>query len=249
MTTFRLSVCPHDTAKNITGWFLIDTYLQRNLDCAIRFEPKDNFIEERNSVLNGGYQIAYANPYSAAIYAKRLGFIPVAKPSGVFDETILVCSANTQIPSTRPVRIASATDKLIVHSLGLSLLDAQNISLSDCEFVYVGTHAKAAHAVIEGTADLGFVYNETWKGMADSSSQALAIVSQTSSKLAYHCFCIAPEWGEKLEKLQALLVNMIQDPQGKHILEDIHLPAGFETMGPDDLLPFIELVARTGDLD
>ena len=249
MTSFRLSVCPHDTARNITGWFLFDTYLQRKLDCAIRFEPKDNFIEERNSVLNGGYQIAYANPFSAAIYAKRLGFLPVAKPGGVFDETMLVSKGNAQIPSSRPLRIASATDKLIIHSLGLSLLGALNISPSDCEFVYVGTHAKAAHALIEGTADLGFVYNETWKGMADSSSQALTVVSQTSSQQAYHCFCVAPEWKEKLEQLQALLVNMLQDPQGKGILDDIHLPAGFEPMAPDDLLPFIELVARTGDLD
>ena len=248
MTSFRLSVCPHDTARNISGWFLFDTYLQRNLDCAIRFEPKDNFIEERNSVLNGGYQIVFANPFSAAIYGKRLGFIPVARPAGVFDETVLVGKVDTQIPSTRPLRIASATDKLIVHSLGLSLLEARNISPSECEFVYVGTHAKAAHAVIEGTADLGFVYNETWKLMADSSSQALAVVSQTSSQQAYHCFCIAPEWRDRLEQLQALLVNMLQDPQGKRILDDIHLPAGFEPMAQDDLLPFIELVTRTGDL-
>lgn len=248
MEKFRLSVCPHDTAKNITGWFILNTYLQRNLDCAIHFEPNVNFIEERNSVLDGSYHIVYANPFSAAVFIKKLGFVPVAKPVGVFDETFLVGSLNKGVPDHRPIRIASATDKLIVHTLGLSLLGPQNISLSDCEFRFVGTHLKAAQAVIQGSADLGFVYNETWNGLAESTRQALTLVSQTSSKQAYHCFCIAPECNGKSEQLQALLCNMQNDPQGKRILDELHFSMGFESVGQNDLNPLMEQLEKTGVL-
>jgi len=249
VTIFRLSVCPHDTARNITGWFLLNTYLQRNLNCAIRFEPNENFIEERNSVLSGSFHIVYANPFSAAIFRNKLGFIPIAKPIGVFDETVLVSNLNNGIPNQQPVKIASATDKLIVHTLGVSLLKARNISLSDCEFQFVGTHLKAAQAVIEGKADLGFVYSETWSGLTDSTRQALAIVSQTSSKQAYHCFCIAPEWNDKFEQFQAVLCNMKNDGQGKRILDDIHFSNGFEPMGQNDLSPLVDQLEKTGALD
>ena len=235
MTIFRLSVCPHDTARNITGWFLLNTYLQRNLKCDIRFEPKENFIEERNSVLSGGFHIVYANPFSAAIFRNKLGFIPIAKPIGVFDETVLVSNLNNGIPNQQPVKIASATDKLIVHTLGVSLLKARNISVSDCEFQFVGTHLKAAQAVIEGKADLGFVYSETWSGLTDSTRQALAIVSQTESKQAFHSFCIAPEWGDKLERVQGILCNMQNNYKSKRILDDLHFSAGFEPLGSNDL--------------
>ena len=52
---YRLSVCPHDTAKNLAGWFLLNTYLQRRLGITMRFEPSENFNAEREQVLAGGY--------------------------------------------------------------------------------------------------------------------------------------------------------------------------------------------------
>ena len=48
---FQLSVCPHDTAKNLLGWFTLNTYLQRKLGIGIHFEPQDNFLVERQRVL------------------------------------------------------------------------------------------------------------------------------------------------------------------------------------------------------
>ena len=34
---FKLSVCPHDTAKNLLGWFTLNTYLQRKLGTEFHF--------------------------------------------------------------------------------------------------------------------------------------------------------------------------------------------------------------------
>ncbi len=239
---YRLSVCPHDTAKNSTGWFFLNTYLQRRLGCGIHFEPKDNFIKERDDVLEGGYHVVYANPFSAGVFGNRLGFLPVARPIGVFDETVLVRAADKPMPSHRPVRIASATDKLIIHGLGLSLLPAQGIALEDCVFEYVGTHVKAAQAVMQGKADLGFVYNETWNGLGQSTKQSLAVVSQTESRQAYHCFCVSPEWSEKRDELQAILCAMKDEPKGQQILDDLQFPAGFEATSASDLDAVLALI-------
>ena len=44
VSQYKLSVCPHDTAKNLLGWFTLNTYLQRKLGTGIHFEPQDNFL-------------------------------------------------------------------------------------------------------------------------------------------------------------------------------------------------------------
>lgn len=248
MAANRLSVCPHDTAKNVTGWFILNTYLQRHLECAIHFEPKDNFIEERASILAGGYQIVYANPFSAAQFRKSLGFIPVARPIDVFDETVLVSGLNKGIPTHRPIRVASATDKLIVHPLGLSLLEKQNIALSDCEFGFAGTHLKVAQFIMDDKADLGFIYNETWNGLSETRRQSMTIIDQSVSKQAFHCFCVSPEWLDKVAPLQAVLCNMQNDPQGKRILQDINSP-GFQAMAANDLDALVESLDKLKILD
>jgi phosphonate transport system substrate-binding protein len=242
MSQYRLSVCPHDTAKNSVGWFFLNTYLQRKLGCGIHFEPKDNFIQERDDVLKGGYHIVYANPYSAATYIKSLGFLPVARPVGVFDETILVRAAGKELAATRPLRIASATDKLIIHGLGLQMLEKQSIPIADCVFDFVGTHVKAAHAVIQGKADLAFVYNETWQGLATGSREALMVVDETNSATAYHCFCVSGDWADRADEVRSVLCSMRLEPKGQQILDDLQFSKGFEAITSSDIQKTLELM-------
>jgi len=222
---YQLSVCPHDTAKFMVEWFHFNTYLQRRLECRIHFEPQENFNVERELVLGGDFHITYANPFSACAYIRERGFIPVAKPVGIYDETILVARPGVGVPGHRPLKVASASDKLIIHALGLSLLDQLAIPKEECEFALVGNHMKAAQAVIRGEADLGFVFNETWHGMAGSTRSELERVAETEDRIAFHCFLIAPEWAERREDVQQLLLGMADDPKGSAILQSLHFTA------------------------
>jgi phosphonate transport system substrate-binding protein len=239
---FQLSVCPHDTAKHMVEWFQLNTYLQRHLGFGIHFEPQDNFNQERETVLAGGYHIVYANPFSACAFIQELGFIPIARPSGVYDETILIRKAGAEFGHDGPIRVASASDRLIIHTLGLSLLDKLKISRSDCRFSLVGNHMKAAHAVIKGEADLGFVFNETWDSMAESTRKELEVVDETRDQIAFHCFCIAPEWADRRREVQDVLCDMWDDPKGKPIVEALHFH-GFECLTEDALETLQTLLA------
>jgi len=241
--SYRFSVCPHDTAKNLYAWFLLNTYLQRKLDCAIHFEPCGSFIEERGNVLGGDYQLVYTNPFSALLFNDELNFTPIAKPIGIFDETVLVARQGTELPAGQ-IRIAAATDLLIVYDLGLALLEQQNILRERCQFTFVGTHLKTVQEVVLGRQDLGFVFNETWQGLTESTRQQLRVVAESSSHQSYHCFCVAPEWLEKREKLQQILCDMQKDPHGKPILDDLHL-TGFEALPVNALDSLRALVRKT----
>jgi phosphonate transport system substrate-binding protein len=243
---FLFSVCPHDTAKNVAGWFFFNTYMQRNLGVDIHFEPRDNFLEERELVLEGGYQFVYANPFSAALFHDSLGFLPVAKPVGLYDQTVLVGKESQDNIQKRPLRIASATDKLIVHTQGLSQLEKLGVPLNECDFQFTGTHLKSLQSLIQDNADLAFVFAETWNGLSKSTTHGLSKVAETSSLEVFHCFCINPEWTDKQKRVQELLCTMHNNQQGKRILEELNFSKGLEPLDPTSLDGMVELLRKNG---
>jgi phosphonate transport system substrate-binding protein len=230
---YQLSVCPHDTAKHMVEWFYFNTYLQRKLDCGIHFEPQDNFNAEREAVLKGRYNIVYANPFSACAFIQELGYMPVAKGVGLYDETLVVTRAGEEIPSDRPLKVASASDKLIVHTLGISVLEQLGIHREECEFKFMGNHMKAAHAVLKREADVGFIFNETWHGMVDNTRNEFKVAAESTDGIAFHCFLIAPEWAHRRDDIQQLLVHINEDPKGKDILDSLDFTQGLELLSED----------------
>lgn len=238
---FQFSVCPHDTAKNLLGWFTINTYLQRKLATGIHFEPQDNFLFERQRVLEQGCQIVYANPYSAGCFARDKGYIPVARPVGIKDETLLVGRSGAAVPE-RP-SVASATDKLIIHRLGLDLLPTIGIDMATVSFKFVGNHLNVAAAVIDQKADLGFVFNETWAGLAETSRVQLQILAESRDGQAFHCFMIAPDWADRRQEVQEVLCRMHDDPSGRKVLDDLHFTA-FEPISQDDLTRLLNCIGN-----
>ncbi|MDY0035513.1 MAG: PhnD/SsuA/transferrin family substrate-binding protein [Zoogloea oleivorans] len=238
---FKLSVCPHDTAKNLLGWFTLNTYLQRNLGTGIHFEPQDNFLVERQAVLDNAFHVVYANPYSALCFARDKGFVPVARPAGVVDETVVVRKAGAA--ALESPRIASATDKLVIHDLGLDVLRTLEIDPAKASFKFVGNHLNAAKAVLQDEADLGFVFNETWAGLAAATRAQLEVVGESTGGRAFHCFMVSPEWVDKREAIQHILCNMHLDPSGKRVLDDLHFEC-FEPVGEEVLAPLAALIGE-----
>ena len=240
----QLSVCPHDTAKNLAGWYLLNTYLQRRLVCNIHFNLQESFIVERETVLKGGYHLVYANPYSAMEFAEKLNFIPVARPIGVFDEVVLVCRKGTKPLELAAPKVSTATKGLIVHALGCMELRKLGKDANACEFIIAGNHMKAAQAVIKGEADIGFVFNETWQGMSAVSKDSLEVIAESREGNAFHCFCICPEWADRKADLLKVFIGMQTDESGARILEDLKFK-GFEPV-PDNTIALLEkIVAQT----
>ena len=243
----RMSVCPHDTARNVYGWFFLNSYLQSRLGCRLRFEPQDNFLTERETVLTGDYDLVYANPYSAVLFTRTRGFTPVARPVGVHDETYLVSRPGWTPPEPdHPVKIASATDKLIVHALGAGLLPTLGLHESQIQYQFTGNHAAAAKAVMDGATDLGFVFNETWHGLSAYTHSNLQIQRQTDQAVAFHCFLVGPQFRDRAGDVTAVLTAMTTDPDATEILRELNFPHGLEPVATTDLDALSALVPPSG---
>lgn len=232
----QMSVCPHDTARNVYGWFFLNSYLQTRLGCRLRFEPQENFLSERDDVLAGGYDLVYANPYSAILFARRQGFVPIARPTGVYDEAYLVSRPGWTVPGPGAVvTVASATDQLIVHTLGVTLLSELGLAESQVRYQFTGTHPAAAKAVMDGVTDLGFVFNETWDGLSAYTRSNLQILKRPEAGLAFHCFMVGPQLRDRADDVTAVLVGMSDVVDAAEILQELSFPRGIQPVGAVDL--------------
>ncbi len=239
----RMSVCPHDTARTVLGWFLLNSYLRDRLRIPLHFEPQENFLAEREAVLEGGYDVVYANPYSAVQFARDRGFIPVARPAGTYDETYLVARPDWRLSGRHQrVIIASATDKLIVHALGATLLPRLGLDEAMVDYQFTGNHAAAAQAVIDGAADLGFVFNETWNALSAFDHPPLQVLRRTNRSQAFHCFMVSPELQDRASDIQAVLTGMTTDPDAAEVVQELNFPHGIVPAGPADLAVLSALV-------
>jgi phosphonate transport system substrate-binding protein len=235
---YRLSVCPHDTAKNLLGWYTLNTYLQRHLGVGISFDPEENFLVERQKVLDHDYHIVYANPASALCFARDKQFVPVARPAGIADEVVVVARLGSA-PGDRP-RVASATDQLVVHGLGLRVLKSLDVDPGQASFVFTGNHLNAVKAVLQGQADIGFVYNETWNGASALTRAELQVLGASKDGQAFHCFMVAPAWADRRDDVGRILCEMHLDAGGQRVLADLQFTA-LEPVG-------MEAIDRLGEL-
>jgi phosphonate transport system substrate-binding protein len=235
------SVCPHDTAKNLVGWYVLNSYMQRKLQENIHFEPAETFTSERAAVISGDFQIVYANPYSALLFAQQKGFVPVARVAGLNDETLLVSRRDRSLPAHGEVLIASATDQLIVHPLGETLLTGVGLERHRVRYRFVGTHLKAAQEVLRGEADAGYVFNETWRGLANATRDGLQVLAETHDGTAFHCFCVGPGWADRVDLVRSMLLDMNTDAKGQDILAELGF-ARLEAIDAAALTPAAQLL-------
>ncbi|GAA5787469.1 PhnD/SsuA/transferrin family substrate-binding protein [Chitiniphilus shinanonensis] len=89
------------------------------------------------------------------------------------------------------------------------------------QFEFCGNHTNAVKGVVAGTAQLAFVFNETWNGLNASTRAGLEVLAATMAGSAFHCFMVGPEWADKAGTVQAVLVGMQDDPAGKSILDEL----------------------------
>lgn len=245
--TCNLSVCPHDTAKNLPGWFFMNTYLQHHADMHIHLELYDDFATQRQAVLDGSIQLTYANPYDAAIFARELGFVPLARRCNSSDEVYIVTSADSALTSLSDtsgasLRLASATDKTAVHNLAVGLLKEAGANRDDFELDLKGNYIAVIKAVTKGEADLGIVFSETFDGLSGIAKEQLKVLGSSHEGKTFHLFCASPDLGEKIADLAAVLTSMHNQEDGRKCLKDL----GFDGFEAIDAAAFEDLVEACG---
>ncbi len=237
-STLNFTVDPNYSGKNLPGWFLMNTYLQRHLGQVMHFQPYDGFDVCRAAVLANQYDLVYANPFDWVQYVQKLDFVPIAKPRNHFDEVYLCTSAAVPIQDVADlptrIRVASAHPATLIHMVGLFLLDKADIDRARLEFVFTGSYQGVLKAILQGQADVGFLFDEVYVGASGLIRDRLHIIDRSDDAFAFHAFCIGPRLLPQQELLTQVLCQMDQEARGQVLLQDIGF-SGFAPVTDDEV--------------
>ena len=95
--SYVISVSPDFSPDHIAGWYIFNTWLQRQLDIPIHLELYNSFEEQRKAIANNEIDLIFANPFDATMLVREKGFVAIASPSNEADEAVIVTHTNSNI--------------------------------------------------------------------------------------------------------------------------------------------------------
>ncbi len=219
---------PHDklnfvatlqSGQQLTGWYLLNTYLQRKLNKAIHFEQSANAPDGNMT------DLLFAKPFEACEMIKNHGFIPILKPISEADEVVILTRVDDKrsLQDLEGLTVSVASEGSFVYLLGRFLCDENGVNSSKFIFDIAGNEIKALQSLIRGKCDLTFMLKKTFMGLSSFSRSNVQKLDESETDFASHLFCVSPQLQDNTDELVKVLTTMADDSQGQQILTDIQI--------------------------
>ena len=207
------------SGQQLTGWYLLNTYLQRRLTRAIHFEQSVDTLNPSTT------DLLFAKPFEACLMIKKHGFIPIMRPIAEVDEVVILTRSDDDrsLSDYAGTIVGTATEDSFVYLLGRFLCDENGMDSSKFTFDFSGNEIKALQSLIRKKCDLLFMLKKTYEGLSSFSHSNVRKLDESVTDFACHFFCVAPHLKAESQLLVDVLMGMENDEQGKEILKDIQI--------------------------
>ncbi|MGR9044942.1 MAG: PhnD/SsuA/transferrin family substrate-binding protein, partial [Gammaproteobacteria bacterium] len=177
--SIKFTVSPDFTPDHLSGWYIFNTWFQKQTGLAIHLEMYDEFNAQRKAIADNTIDLIYANPYDAAMLVREKGFLPLVKPKEVSDEAIIAVNAENPIDDVAQlsagVRLAY-TDDPDVRLMGMIMLEPGDLNESNIQHVPCDTYVLVAKHLLRGDADVGIFLAEAFDGLSAIIKKQLKIL-------------------------------------------------------------------------
>ncbi len=231
--SYMFTVSPDFTPDHLSGWYIFNTWLQKKTGEAIHLEMYNDFQAQRDAISQDHIDLIYANPFDAAMLVREKGFLPVAKPEGYSDETIIAVNAASSIEKVeqlQPGTRVSRTDDPDVFLMGMIMLEPGDLDNTNIEFIDADTYVLVAKHLLRNQADVGVFLAEAYDDLSNVIKKQLRILVRSQISVIHHSLMIGPKLGEKREQIQNDLLAMHSDEKGRGVLDSL----GFKSWEPVD---------------
>jgi phosphonate transport system substrate-binding protein len=227
------TVSPDFPPDHISGWYIFNTWLQKQSGEAIHLEMYDNFPKQREAISQNKIDLIYANPFDAAMLVREKGFLPLVRPTGKSDEAIIAINAQNTVDDVAHlppgIRVA-VTEDPDVHLMGMIMLEAGDLDESNVETMVCDSYVLIAKQLLRGNADVGIFLAEAYDNLSNIIKSQLKVLVRSQISVVHHSLMIGPKLAGKRDVLQKLLVDMNNDERGRGVLESL----GFDAWMPVD---------------
>ena len=224
---YIFTVSPDFGPEHLAGWYVFNTWLQRVLEVPIHLELYRDFSDQRQAIADGQVDLIYANPYDASMLIREKAFIPLVRPRGKSDETIIAVSTECDIASveelTPGIRIAT-TDDPDVHMMGMIMLEPSNLTMENVTLNICDTYVVVAKELLRGSSNVGIFLAEAFEDLSSVVKGGLKILVRSDIQVVHHSLLMGPELAEYGVRLKNALLRMSKDAKGHGVLVSL----GFE---------------------
>jgi phosphonate transport system substrate-binding protein len=241
---YNMSICPTTPASAMSGWYILNTYLQKKLSLAIHLEIYDSFESQRLAFKNGDIDFIYANPFDATLLMRDLGFSALNKPNQTANEVVIVCNSMKKEQSLydlKPgVKIATANDPAI-NLIGMILLESADIISTNSQTQEYNSFIIAVKKVLNREADIAFLPKEIYDKLSSIIKLQLHVLISSEISVIHHIFAAS----EKSQDIHNLLITELcalnNHEVGRDILKTIGIPS-FSAMQQEEAEFMIDLM-------
>lgn len=226
----RLIVPGQDDAGHLAGWYLLNVYLQRCLGLTLKVEdgPKE---AQFHQLFGQTGIVVLASAYNTLRGVDEAGWLPVARPTRVFEEVLVLARRGTDRPARHPVRVVCASEQSSLPRIGADTLTRQGLLGDDCEISACGSDAAAIDSLLQGHSDLALLDTRAWSGLGPALRDQLYRVTESQSRRCFSTLCLSPDLASLQEPLLDVLRSLPSHTTGEHLLTDLGYP-GFEAVPP-----------------
>lgn len=75
--SFMFTVSPDFSPVHLSGWYIFNTWLQKQTDLALHLELYDDFHTQTEAIKSDSIDLIYANSFDAAMLMRDKGFLPL----------------------------------------------------------------------------------------------------------------------------------------------------------------------------
>ncbi len=225
--TYVMTVSPDFPPKKIAGWYIFNTWFQKQFGINVRLKLYNSFEEQREAIRNDEIDIIYANPFDASMLVREKGFIALARPAQKSDEAMVVVNAKnpaTEIEDLQPGLRLVSTDDPDVYLMGMIMLEPAELSAENIHITRVDSYPLVAKSLINGDADVGFFLSDAFSALTNLTKSQLKVLVESQISVIQHIFLVGPRLIEKSEEIRSALTQMHTTPKGKDAVNSL----GFE---------------------
>lgn len=222
--SYLFTVSPDFTPDHLSGWYIFNTWLQKQAGEAIHLEMYSDFHAQREAIAQDKVDLIYANPYDAAALVREKGFLPLVKPEGVSDEAIIAVSAASavhDIADLKPGIKVAFTDDPDVHMMGMIMLEPADLDANNITLQTYDTYVLIAKNVMRGECDAGIFLAEAYDGLSNMVKKQLRILVRSQISVIHHSLLIGPRLKDRREEFRQYLLNMKNDEKGPGVLDSL----------------------------
>lgn len=240
----RFLIAPDFSPERFAGWHLLNTLLQKRAGLAIHLTTPTSHAEQEELIEGGDIKIVYANPFDATKMIREQGYRAIARPVGKCNEMVITSSANADIKTLDDVKAGmtiAMADNRDVKLIGMRLLEAVDLTENDVKFEITDTYQAAARLLIQDKAQVAFFISEVFAGLSNLTKSQLHVLIQSDIATLTHVVLVKEDFAEA-DTLQNVLLSLDKDEDGKAVLKELGLDAGFEVMSEEDAEFMIDLM-------